>query len=60
MVWGIYLELEKRLQENLKNTQNKDLLSQILEWQSRDGIKEVERRLLEMIERLLNSGDEND
>ncbi len=60
MVWGIYVELEKRLQEHLKDPRHKDLLEQILEWQSRDGVKEVERRLLEMVERILGPGDEND
>ncbi|WP_455364272.1 hypothetical protein [[Eubacterium] cellulosolvens] len=54
------MELEKRLQEHLKDPRHKDLLEQILEWQSRDGVKEVERRLLEMVERILGPGDEND
>lgn len=60
MVWGMYLELEKRLQEHLKDPQHKDLLEQILEWQSRDGTKEVERGLLETIERIICPGDETD
>jgi len=60
MLGGIYLGLEKRLQEHLEDQQHKSLLDQILEWQSRDGPKEVERCLLEIIEGLINPSDEDD
>ncbi len=60
MVWGIYSGLEKRLQEHLKDQQHKGLMEKILEWQSRDGTKEVEQRLLEMIEGLIGDSGEDD
>ena len=59
MIWGIYLGLGKRLQEHLEDPHHQDLLKQILEWQSRNGAKEVHQCLLEMIKNPLDSSDED-